>query len=124
MSDDLSEGKLPQIEKNRADLDLEESKDRVNQKKLFFTSLLVGLAILYLFAGLVVCMSLLSSNPIPTTNTIIVVALIMVPTILTLALMRFLFASNNQSSEKNIPSLTFNIGKELLSVFKDLIKKD
>ncbi len=38
---------------------------------------------------------------------------LMIPTILSLALMRFLFGNSDQKSEKNIPSLIFNIGKEL-----------
>jgi len=39
--------------------------------------------------------------------------ILMIPTILSLAMMRFLFGNNNQKEEKNVPSIIFNIGKEL-----------
>jgi hypothetical protein len=124
MPDDLSSDTISEEEKKEATISLEEKRDRVNHKKLLFYAILFVLFVLYVFAGIITCESLLSPSPVPTTNTIIVITLIMVPTILTLALMRFLFGNNNQSTEKNIPSISFNIGKELLSLGKELIKKD
>ncbi len=124
MGTDLSQDSVPSNEKNYATLELEEKSDLIGHKKTLFSFLLFGIFFLYLFAGLVVCLSLLNGNTVPATNTVIVVTLIMVPTILTLAFMRFLYGNSSQVEEKNIPSLTLNAGKELVSLVKEIAKKD
>jgi len=48
---------------------------------------------------------------------------LMIPTILSLAMMRFLFGNNEQKEEKNIPSIIFNIGKELKETLIAFIDK-
>lgn len=56
--------------------------------------------------------------------TILLSLTLMIPTVLALAMMRFLFGNTDQVDEKNIPSIVFNIGKELKETFLALIKKD
>jgi len=45
--------------------------------------------------------------------TVLISLTLMIPTVLSLAMMRFLFGNNTEKEEKNIPSIIFNIGKEL-----------
>jgi len=48
---------------------------------------------------------------------------VMVPLVLTLAMLRMLYGSSSEKDEKSIPSITFNVGKELKSVLMAYLKK-
>ena len=48
---------------------------------------------------------------------------LMIPTILSLAMMRFLFGNNEQKNEQNVPSIMLNIVKEIKKVISVFNKK-
>jgi len=48
---------------------------------------------------------------------------LMIPTILSLALMRFLFGSKKDKEDKNVPSIVFNLGKETIEILQAFISK-
>ena len=56
-------------------------------------------------------------------SAIIAAIAVMVPLVLTLAMLRMLYGNNNDKKEKTIPSITFNVGKELKSVIMAYLKK-
>jgi len=124
MQDDLSVDNITPYEEDIAQIELEGKRDNVRNSRFLFEALLFLLAVLYIFAGVVTCLMLNTTSPVPATNTVITVTLIMVPTILTLALMRFMLGNHQQSDEKNIPSVSLNFGKELISLIKEIKKEN
>ncbi|GAX87014.1 hypothetical protein LNAT_P0309 [Lebetimonas natsushimae] len=122
MSEDLAGGNITLTEDEKFTLELENEKDKKHYRKLIF----------YILGGMVILMFLVSftatywyiynlhdliiHNAKQTTYTGIVILLsltLMIPTVLSLAILRFLFGNNDQKDEKNVPSIIFNIGKEL-----------
>jgi hypothetical protein len=85
--------------------------------KLIKIMIVVMFGIAYTFM-----LSTIANNP-NTGATVIVVTSLMVPTVITLALVRFLYAKNTPSEEKTPPSVGFNFLKELLKVLKDYLAK-
>lgn len=63
------------------------------------------------------------SNKPNTGATVIVVTSLMVPTVITLALVRFLYAKKTPNEEKTAPSVGFNFFKELVQILKDYLAK-
>ncbi len=61
----------------------------------------------------------------PTSYSAIIAAIsVMVPLVLTLAMLRMLYGNEKDKREKAVPSITFNVGKELKAVLLAYMKKN
>ncbi len=143
---DLSEDKISNKEDKKFDIELRSEASLLTNKNMLFYSL-GGLIVIMFIAAFVLtykyifqlepsianaCKDInitvdsnikeaIKNNSI--SSAILIGTTLMIPTILSLAMMRFLFGNKNDKGEKNIPSIIFNIGKELQDVLIAVFKK-
>ena len=133
---DYSQDNISPFDDKKYQLEFENEKDQKTYRKwLFYT---MGIAIIVMFIiSYTAAYCYIFHIKIPSfieinkniklqanTGTLVLLSItLMIPTILSLAMMRFLFGSNEQKEEKNIPSIIFNIGKELKETLIAFIDK-
>jgi len=118
---DLSGGELNAFQK---DIDTSKLKD-AEQLRVFKTEFfrLIKIVIVVMFAiAYTFLLDVIRGTP-NTGSTVIVVTSLMIPTVITLALIRFLYANNTSKNEKSIPSVGINILKEISNILKDYLSK-
>jgi len=132
----ISQDNILNIDDKKYQIEFENEKDQRNYRKFMF----FGMGILiksmfiisftatycYIFHINLPIISISKTFFSSKENTRIVILLslsLMIPIILSLAMMRFLFGNNDQKEEKNIPSIVFNIGKELKETLIAFIDK-
>ena len=132
---DISQDNISTFDDRKYQLEFENEKDQKNYRKIMFFGMGILIIIMFLisftatycyifhinFIGIEI-----NKNNSVKANTGIVILLsltLMIPTVLSLAMMRFLFGNNEQKEEKNIPSIIFNIGKELKETLIAIIDK-
>jgi heme/copper-type cytochrome/quinol oxidase subunit 2 len=128
---DLSEGQISSIEDETFQLEFENEKDRRHYRKLVFYILGSMVIIMFICSFIGVYCYIFHINNIHQNTKIegnkgiifLLSLTLTIPTILSLAIMRFLFGNNTEKDEKNIPSIIFNIGKELKETLVTFINK-
>ena len=116
---DLSQSNITNLDDKKYQLEFEDKKDRRIFRKLLFY--VMGIIIIFMFAASFIATYLyIFKHPklnVATKEavgiTVLLSVTLMIPTVLSLAMMRFLFGDSEQKEEKNIPSVIFNIGREL-----------
>jgi len=91
-----------------------------NQRKEVFGIFKVLIATMFVLGYFMLGMAIEKPSSF---SAIISAIAVMVPLVLTLAMLRMLYGNNNDKKEKTIPSITFNVGKELKSVIMAYLKK-
>ena len=120
MDDDISLTSVSPLEKERGKSSLEDDKQLREFRKDFFESLLLLLKIGFFMSF---AFAMIVAVAVHTTqSTVIAVTLLMIPTVLTLALIRFIY-SGTKKDEKTPPSVTFNILKEIIELIISYIDK-
>ena len=90
-------------------------------KTEFFSLIKIMLVVMF---GIAYTFMLAASLQQPSTGaTVIVVTSLMVPTVITLALVRFLYANSNPTEERTAPSVGFNFLKEISQILKSYLAK-
>lgn len=117
----------PQKDKRFSDHELQmlqqkyqHEEEMQSQRKDAFLLFKILITIMFILGY--VFLFLATQNPSSFSAAISTVA-VMVPLVLTLAMLRMLYGSNNERKEKTLPSITFNVGKELKSVIMAYLKK-
>jgi len=118
---DLAGGEINEFQKKVDTSKLKDDEQLRNFKTEFFK--LIKIMLVVMFAIAYTFMLSASLNNPSTGATVIVVTSLMVPTVITLALVRFLYAKNRPDAEKTAPSVGFNFLKELSQILKDYISK-
>ncbi len=118
---DIAGGEVNDYQKKVDSSKLQDDEQLRSFKTEFFR--LIKIMIIVMFGIAYTFMLTVSNNNPNTGATIIVVTSLMVPTVITLALVRFLYAKNNSNEEKTAPSVGFNILKELTQILKDYLAK-
>ena len=132
---DISEDNISATDDKKYQLEFENEKDQKNYRKIMFFgmgTLIIVMFIVsfiatycYIFHFKIPGIEISKNIPIKANaGMIVLISLtLMIPTILSLAMMRFLFGNNQQKDEKNIPSIVFNIGKELKETIVAVLNK-
>jgi len=117
----------PKTDKRFTDEDLKllqqkyrHSEDIQDQRKDVFKIFKILIVFMFAFGYCFLFVAL--KNP-SSFSAIIGAISVMVPLVLTLAMLRMLYGSSSEKDEKSIPSITFNVGKELKSVLMAYLKK-
>lgn len=118
---DLAGGEVSEFQKKVDKSRLQDDEQLRSFKKEFFNLIKIMLVVMFVIAY--VFMLSASMNKPSTGATVIVVTSLMVPTVITLALVRFLYAKNSISEEKTAPSVGFNFLKEISKILKDYLSK-
>lgn len=97
-------------------------EDLQEQKKDFFFMFKLMITVMFIFAY---CLFFVAMQNPSSESAIISAIAVMVPLVLTLAMIRMIYANANANEKKEttIPSITFNVGKELKSIFMAYFKK-
>ncbi len=146
-STDLSEGQISDLADQKARTELESEKDKKHFRKVTFYVLGGLIVAMFIFSFFITYQYIFSyevkaiynvkdtNTSLPQNigqkiaqngqlgNTFLLTILLMIPTVLSLAMMRFLFGDKKEKDEKNIPSIVINVGKELVEVVTAMIKK-
>jgi len=117
---DLSNGSIDSFQKQKDTSSLKDEEQLRGFKKEFFS--FIKIAIFLMFAIAYTFMLSVSQNNPNTGATVIIVTSLMIPTVITLALIRFLYAKK-ELNEKTAPSVSINLIKEIIKVFKDYLNK-
>jgi len=132
---DISQDKISTFDDEKYKLEFENEKDQKNYRKIMFFGMGILIIIMFVVSftatfcyvfHIKVPLIEIDKTIASKANTGIIILLsitLMIPTVLSLAMMRFLFGNNEQKEEKNIPSIVFNIGKELKETIIALIDK-
>lgn len=96
------------------------TEDIQSQRKEVFSIFKFLIIAMFIFGYGLLIMAIINPSSF---SAIIATVSVMVPLVLTLAMLRMLYGNNNDKKEKVIPSITFNIGKELKSVIMAYLKK-
>lgn len=119
--------KEPQSDKRFTDEELKglqqkykHTEDLQEQRKDFFFMFKIMITVMFIFSY---CLLFIAIKDSSSESAIISAIAIMVPLVLTLAMIRMLYADSSEKKDKSIPSITFNVGKELKSVFMAYFKK-
>ena len=118
---DLSGAELNSFQKDVDTSKLKDAEQLREFKTEFFK--LVKIIIVVMFGVAYTFMLDVSRNTPNTGATVIIVTSLMVPTVITLALVRFLYANDTPNKEKDVPSVGLNILKEISSILKDYLSK-
>ena len=122
---DLAEDKTSLLEDQKYQSEFENERDQRQYRKLMFFILGILIIVMFIVSFKTTyeyithyiktsIIEIYLNKRVEDNGIIVLLSLIlMIPTILSLAMMRFLFGNNNQKEEKNVPSIIFNIGKEL-----------
>jgi hypothetical protein len=113
--DDLSFGDLPDSDESLADRELKEMDQRlVHRRVLFWGGVLVILGML----GAMVCYVFWGQSETPAERITIVSVLAIIPTVLSLALLRYVFARNGKDqSQRDDVTLAQAFAREVVSLF-------
>lgn len=101
---------------------LEEQRDNRRYKEELFSQLKRLIVVLFFMGyGFTLLTSTLAKPNIHTT--ILAATTLTIPTVLILAIMRFLYGNNNHANEKDMPSVAANALKEFVLAVKELFSK-
>ena len=132
---DFSQDRISTFDDKKYQLEFENEKDQKAYRKWLFYGMGIIIIIMFIISFTATYCYIfhikipfieINKNIKSQANTGIVILLsitLMIPTVLSLAMMRFLFGNNEQKEEKNIPSIIFNIGKELKETLIAFINK-
>ncbi|NPA50954.1 MAG: hypothetical protein GXO02_04930 [Epsilonproteobacteria bacterium] len=126
---DLSNDYISHFEDDKAQIELNNEKDKRRFKKIMFYGTAILIVILFIISFYFVYKYLFDTptnsailskkeveiliKPYSISASLLISITLMIPTILSLAMMRFLFGNSKEKEEKNVPSIIFNIGREL-----------
>jgi len=120
MNDDISSGDISVFEKDSRKSKLEDERQLREFRRDFFNSLLLLLKVSFFISF---GFAMITASALHTTqSTVISVTLLMIPTVLTLALIRFIY-SGAKKDEKTAPSVSINLIKEIIGVFQSYLDK-
>ena len=133
---DISQDDISALDDQKYQLEFENEKDKKLYRRCMFFGMGLLITTMFFISFIAAyCYAFQIKIPLIKTNaihlsskadigiTILISLTLMIPTVLSLAMMRFLFGNKDQVEEKNFPSIIFNIGKELKETIVAFLNK-